>query len=77
VVHYRSRTVPQSGDSIEQPPAITNQGDAEVPKILRGQARQYVSFDPVLAERILVLLQPEGAQPARDVQIGHPVSLPQ
>jgi hypothetical protein len=45
-------------------------------KALGGQVRQYVRADPVRAERIRVLFQPETAEPARDVQFGRPGTLP-
>jgi len=59
--------VVKRGDRIEQPPAIPDQSDAQVLQILHGEARQYVSLDPVLAESLLVSLQPEPPQPAPNV----------
>ena len=59
--------VAKRGDRIEQPPAIPDQSDAQVLQILHGEARQYVSLDPVLAESLLVSLQTEPPQPAPNV----------
>ena len=44
---------------------------ADLPEILRGEARQYPSVDLVGAERRLVLLEPEITKPCRNVQVAN------
>jgi hypothetical protein len=64
--------VAKRGDRIEQPPAIPDQSDAQVLQILHGEARQYVSLDPVLAKSLVVPLEPEGPQPFGHVHWSRP-----
>ena len=55
------------GDSVEQPPAMPDQGDTEILQILGRQAREHFFVDLVIAERLVVTLKTKAAQPYRYV----------
>ncbi len=49
--------------------------DAEVLQVPIGELGQDVGYDVVVAERLLVALQPQLAQPSRDVHVRIPPAL--
>ena len=57
----------QCGDGVDKEAPVADCGDAELFQILGGQLRQYPQVDLVLAESLLVSLQPEPPQPAPNV----------
>ena len=61
------RGCPERRDGLEKLLAVAEE-DAELLKVGIGQLRQDVAVDRVLAERLLVLLQLQIAEPCRDVQ---------
>jgi hypothetical protein len=60
------------GDSVEQPPAMPDQGDTEILQILGRQADEHFFVDLIIAECLVVTLKTKAAQPYRYV---HPVIL--
>ena len=58
---------PERGDGIKQSPAMSDQIDVEILQIVGGQAGQQARVDLIRAERRLVLLEPETAEPCRNV----------
>jgi hypothetical protein len=62
---------PEQGNSVEQPPAMPDQGDAEILQILGGQARKNPFVDFIRPERRLVLLEPKRPQPFPDIHCRH------
>jgi len=46
---------------------VTDQGNAEILQVIGRQTRQHLLVDLVLAESLLISLQPEPAQPAPNV----------
>src|SRR6516165_4805220 len=54
-------------DSVEQPPTMANRHHADFPEILGREAGQHPFVDLVCAERRLVLLKPETAEPCRNI----------
>src|SRR5580704_7362855 len=57
------RIGPQSGDSFEDYPAMTNRTNADFLQVLLGQVREDPFVDLVVAERRLVLREAEAPQP--------------
>ena len=57
----------QSRDGVQQFPSVTNDPDAQVVQIVGGQRRQQLGVNRMLAERLLVALQPQLSQPCRDL----------
>jgi len=58
----------KSGDGVEQSPSMPDQGDTKILQILWRQAVQHSFVDLVFAERLLVLLEPETAEPCCNIQ---------
>ena len=58
---------PQGCDGVEQPAPMADEGNAEVLEVVGGQIGQEIDVDLVVAERLLVALEPEAAQPIPDV----------
>ena len=56
---------PQGGDGIEQPATMADQGNAEVLEVVAGQIGQEIDVDLVVAERLLVALEPEALVTSR------------
>jgi predicted nuclease with RNAse H fold len=57
----------QSADCAEQLTAMANRGDSMGDQIFGREVGQDLSINVVLAERLLVLSQPQATQPDRDV----------
>src|SRR5262249_27462063 len=55
--------VPQSGNGIEQPATVTNRRDTELAQILARESTQNLPINVVVAERGLILFEPEASQP--------------
>ena len=60
---------PQRGDGVEQLAPMADRDHAEVLQVLGREPGQDLGVDGVVAERLLVLPQPELAQPSRDVHL--------
>jgi hypothetical protein len=54
--------------------SVPERGDAQLAQIVRAEGRQHLGINVVLAEQRLTLLQPERAQPVRDVHRHFPKS---
>ena len=69
--HALLRGTPGTGrkvsDRFQQQPAMADRGDAKFFQIVGRQFRQDAQVDLVLAESLLVSLQPESPQPAPNV----------
>jgi hypothetical protein len=63
----RRRRGAECGNRIEQATPVTDQGNAEILQVIGGQTRQHLVVDLVLAESLLVSLQPEPPQSAPNV----------
>jgi hypothetical protein len=63
----RSRRGAECGNRIEQATPVADQGNAEILQVIGRQTRQLVLVDLVIAESLLVSLQPEPPQPAPNV----------
>src|SRR6516165_2511570 len=57
----------ERSDSVEQPPTMADRHHADLPEILGRQGGQHPFVNLVCAERRLVLLKPETAEPGRYV----------
>jgi hypothetical protein len=55
------------GERLEEPLAVTECRDAELPEVFGGELPQDLNVDGVVAERLLVLLQAEAPEPSPDV----------
>src|SRR6516164_4768213 len=65
--NWRASPRPYRGDGVEQPSTMAYRHHADLPEILGRQAGQHPFVDLVGAERRLVLLEPETAEPCRNV----------
>ena len=63
----RVRAISQGGNRFEQPAPVADGRDADFPKVVGGELGQNRSVDVIFPERLLVALQPQSAQPCRDV----------
>jgi hypothetical protein len=63
----RRRRDAEGGNCIEQATPVADQGNAEILQVIGRQTRQHLLVDLVLAESLLVSLQPEPPQPAPNV----------
>jgi hypothetical protein len=59
----RDREGAERGNGVEQSAAMANRGDPKLAKVLGRQPAQYFPVNVVVAERGLILLEPEAAQP--------------
>ena len=57
----------QRRDGVQQPATMADRRDAQILQVLRGQPRQQVGADLVLAKRGRVAFEPQASQPVRDV----------
>ena len=64
----------QSADRGEQLTAVANRGDAKRDQVLGREVSQDLGIDVVLAERLLVLTQPQTTQPSCNVHGPLPAS---
>ena len=55
----------QGGDRLDQSAPVPHRRDADFLQVVRGQARQHLPIDLIVAERRLVALQPQTFQPRR------------
>jgi hypothetical protein len=66
------RLATRHGNRCEQFPAMTNRDNANLPEILRRQLGEHLTIDFVVAERRLVLLETQAAQPCCNVRQAPP-----